>query len=110
MTEQLQRTLSEDELRRLTRTLVLNEPPAEDASVQRPKVRFIADEDTSVLKIMGVAVYALQQRGLQEQAEDLRRLILGGAYELPTDALGLIGNYVRMKIVDKKGEEIGSVG
>ena len=110
MTKELQRTLTEDELRNLTQTLVLTKSPPEDASVQRPKVRFIADEDTSVLKIMGVAVYVLQEKGLQEKAEELRRLILGGAYELPTDALGLIGNYVRMKIVDKKGEEIGSVG
>ena len=110
MTKELERTLTEDELRNLTQTLVLRESLPEDASDRRPKVRYIAEEDSSVLEIMGAAVYALQQRGLQEKADELRRLILGGVCEFPIDALGLIGSYVRMKIVDKEGQEIGSIG
>ena len=110
MTRELERTLTEDELRNLTQTLVLKESPPEGATYHRPKVRYIAEQDTSVLEIMVAAVYALQQRGLQEKADELRRLILGGVCELPVDALGLIGNYVRMKIVDKGGQEIGSIG
>ncbi len=110
MTKDLERTLTEDELRNLTQTLVLRENLPEGPSDRRPKVRYIAKEDTSVLEIMGAAVYALQQRDLQEKADELRRLILGGVCELPIDAFGLIGSYVRMKIVDKDGREIGSLG
>jgi hypothetical protein len=110
MTRELERTLTEDELRNLTQTLVLKESLPETATDHRPKVRYIAEKDTSVLEIMGAAVYALQQRGSQEKADELRRLILGGVCELPVDALGLIGKYVRMKIVDNQGQEIGSIG
>ena len=110
MTEKLEKILSPDELKTLAETLVLTKQPLpEDTADSRPKVRYIATEDTSVLKIMGGVAYALQQRGLQDRAEDLQRLILSGAYETPIDALELIAQYVRLKIVDEQGLEVGDI-
>jgi hypothetical protein len=40
----------------------------------------------------------------------LRMLVLGGSCETPFDALGLIGQYARLAIVDERGNEIGKVG
>lgn len=111
MAENLKKILSQDELKTLAETLVLTRhPPPEDTSDPRPKVRYIATKDTSVLKIMGGVAYALKQRGLQDSAEDLQRLILSGAYETPIDALELIAQYVRLKIVDEQGLEVGDIG
>lgn len=111
MTENLKKILSHDELKTLAETLVLTRQfPPEDAADPRPKVRYIATEDTSVLKIMGGVAYALQQRDLRDKAEELQRLILSGAYETPIDALELISQYVRLKIVDEQGLEVGEIG
>lgn len=111
MREELEKTLNVDELRTLTQTLVINRQAIpEGAPDHRPKVRYIATDGASVIKIMGAAVYALQQKGLSENAEQLRKRILGGDYQTPFDALALIGDYVRLKIVDEEGKEIGDIG
>jgi hypothetical protein len=47
---------------------------------------------------------------LQDRADELRKLVLGGSCETPFDALGLIGQYARLAIVDEEGKEIGKVG
>ena len=109
MTKELERPLTQDELRYLTQTIIVQrESVRDDPAIYRPKVRYIAKKGTSILKIMGGAAYALQQKGLDERADELRRLILSGAYGQPADALELIGNYVRLKIVDEEGKELGS--
>lgn len=111
MTENLKKILSHNELKTLAETLVLTKKPlSEDSSDPRPKVRYIATEDTSVLKIMGGVAYALRRRGLHEQAEELQRLILSGACETPIDALDLIAQYVRLRIVDEQGLAVGEIG
>ena len=111
MTENLKKVLRQDELKTLAETLVLTKQPLpEDTPDPRPKVRYIATEDTSVLKIMGGAAYALEQRDLRDRAEELRRLILSGAYETPIDALELIAQFVRLKIFDEQGFEVGDIG
>jgi hypothetical protein len=110
MTENLEKILSHDELQTLAKTLVLTKKTLhEHTSDPRPKVRYIATEDTSVLKIMSGVAYALRQKGLQDNAEELQRLILSGAYETPLDALELIAQYVRLKIVDEQGLEVGDI-
>jgi len=110
MTKELERKLSMDELKNLTLTILLKKPSLPDsASDSRPKVKYIATKDTSVLKIMGGAVYALQQKGLNYKANELRRLILSGAHAEPADALEIIGDYVRLQVVDAKGRELGSI-
>ena len=107
MMENLKKVLSHDELKTLAETLVLTKQPlAEETSNPRPKVRYIATENTSVLKIMGGVAYALQQRGLRDSAEELQRLILSGAHETPIDALELIAQYVRLRIVDEQGLDV----
>ena len=111
MTKELERALTKDELQNMTQTIVLKKKsPPEGISDRRPKVRYVAAKDTSVLKIMGGAAYALEQRGLHDRANDLRRLILSGTCETPAEALALIGDYVRLKIVDEEGQELGSTG
>lgn len=111
MREKLEKVLAHDELKTLAETLVLTKQPLpEETSDPRPKVRYIATDDTSVLKIMGGVAYALQQRGLRDKAEELQRLILSGAYETPIEALDLISQYARLKIVDEQGLEVGSIG
>ena len=65
--------------------------------------------ETSILKILGAVVEALQQKGLQDKADELRKLILGGSYETSFDALELIGQYARLAIVDEQGKEIGKI-
>lgn len=111
MREKLEKILAHDELKTLAETLVLTKQPLpEETSDPRPKVRYIATDDTSVLKIMGGVAYALQQRGLRDKAEELQRLILSGAYETPIEALDLISQYARLKIVDEQGLEVGSIG
>ena len=110
MTEKLKKILTYVELKTLAETLVLTKQPLpEDTSDSRPKVRYIATDDTSVLKITGGIAYALQQRGLQDKAEEFQRLILSGAYETPIEALELISQYVRLKIVDEQGLEVGNI-
>ena len=111
MAKKLEEILPHDELKILAETLVLTKQALpEDSSDPRPKVRYIATDDTSVLKIMGGVAYALQQRGLHDNAEELQRLILSGAYETPMEALELIAQYVRLKIVDEQGLEVGDIG
>ena len=111
MAENLKKILSSDELKTLAETLVLTKQALPEGTADpRPKVRYIATEDTSVLKIMGGVAYALQQRGLQDNAEELQRLILSGAYETPIEALELISQYARLKIVDEQGLEVGDIG
>ena len=105
MTKELERKLTMGDLKSLTKTILLKKQSLPDsASDSRPKVRYIATKDTSVLKIMGGVVYALQQKGLYGEARELRRLILSGAHGEPVDALGIIGEYVRLKVVDEKEE------
>ncbi len=109
MTKKLERPLTRHELRHLTQTIVMQrESVRDDPAIYRPKVKYIATKGTSILKIMGGAAYALQQKGLDERADELRRLILSGAYDQPADALELMGDYVRLKIVDEEGKELGS--
>ena len=110
MSKGLERTLSEDELRYLTQTIVVKKRPVPEGTPDhRPKVKSITTAEASVVRIMGTAVFALNQKGLTESAEKLRKRILRGDYEQPADALELIGNYGRMKIVDEEGREIGSI-
>ncbi len=110
MTKELERKLSMDELKSVTLTILMKKQPLPDsASDSRPKVRYIATKDTSVLHIMGGAVYALQQKGLYDKATELRRMILGGAHAGPADAIEIIGDYVRLKVVDGKGRELGNI-
>jgi hypothetical protein len=107
----LRRVLSQDELGNLTQTIVVSERPSDEETAEhRPKVKYVATEATSVLKIMSGVVAALQQKGLPDKAEELRRLIMGGAYEEPGDALELIGNYVRLKIVTDENVVLGTIG
>ena len=111
MTEDLKKVLSHNELKTLAETLVLTKQSlAEETSNPRPKVRYIATENTSVLKIMGGVAYALQQGGLRDSAEELKRLILSGAHETAIDALELIAQYVRLKIVDEQGLDVVDIG
>ena len=110
MSSTLDKALSQDELSNLTQTIVLKKvPPAEDTSVYKPKVKYVATQETSILKIMSAVVQVLQLKGLPEKADELRRLILGGAYDEPTQALELMGNYVQLKIVDEKGTRLGEI-
>jgi hypothetical protein len=110
MTSTLEKLLSQAELGDLTQTIRLSKAPsAEGVPDLRPKIKYIAKSDTSVLKIMSGVAFALQQRGLADKANELRKLILGGAYDEPAEALGLIGNYVRLKIVNEQGQELGTI-
>lgn len=78
MTKELERTLSEDDLRLLQQTLVLKrESTVEGTPDLRPKVRYIATDGTSVVRIMGAAVFAMNHKGLSESAAELRKRILG---------------------------------
>src|SRR5210317_866974 len=111
MAEELERPMAEDELGTMTQTITLKKPPLPDGVPDpRPKVRYVTIKETSVLKILGAVVDALQQKGLQDRADELRKLVLGGSCETNLDALELIGQYARLAIVDEEGEEIGKVG
>jgi hypothetical protein len=72
-------------------------------------VKYVTIKKTSVLKILGAVVDALQQKGLQDKADELRKLVLGGSCETNLDALELIGQYARLAIVDEEGKEIGRI-
>jgi hypothetical protein len=99
MIEALERKLTMDELKSLSRTILLKKQSLSDiGSDSRPKVRYIATKERTVLRIMGGAVYAMQQKGLYDKARELRRLIFSGAHADPTDALEIIGDYVRLMI------------
>ena len=66
MTEDLGKILSHHELKTLAETLVLTKQPLpEETSDPMPKVRYIATEDNSVLKIMG-GLLTLSSRGACE--------------------------------------------
>jgi len=111
MSEELERPMSQDELGTLTQTITVKKKSlAEGVPDPRPKVRYVTIKETSMLKILGAVVDALQQKGLQDKADDLRKLVLGGSCETPFDALELIGQYARLAIVDEEGNEIGRVG
>ncbi len=110
MVTDIDRILSQDELKNLTQTITVKQKSLPGSTPDRRiKVRYIATKDTSILKIMGAAVYAMQQKGLHEKANELRKLILSGAYEEQADALELIGKYVRLKITNEEGTELGSL-
>jgi hypothetical protein len=110
MTSTLEKILSHAEIGDLSQTIrVKGMGSAGEVQDRRPKVRYVARSDTSVLKIMGGVAFALRQRGLVEEANELRRLILGGAYDEPGDALSLIGNYVRLQIVNEQGAHLGTI-
>ena len=111
MSEELERPITHNELGTLTQTITVEEQPLADGVPDpRPKVRYVTIKETSVLKILGAVVDALQQKGLQDRANELQKLVLGGSCETPFDALGLIGQYARLAIVDEEGKEIGRVG
>jgi hypothetical protein len=111
MTVELERPMTQDELGTMTQTITVEKKPLPDGVPDpRPKVRYVTIKETSVLKILGAVVDALQQKGLQDKADELRMSVLGGSCETGLDALELIGNYVRLAIVDEEGKEIGSVG
>jgi hypothetical protein len=110
MAEELERPMAEDELGTMTQTITLKKRPLPDGVPDpRPKVKYVAIKKTSVLKILGAVVDALQQKGLQDKADELRKLVLGGSCETNLDALGLIGQYARLAIVDEEGKEIGRI-
>jgi hypothetical protein len=111
MSEELERPMTQDELGTLTQTITVKKRVlAEGVPDPRPKVRYVTIKETSILKILGAVVDALQQKGLQDKADDLRKLVLGGSCETPFDVLELIGQYARLAIVDEEGKEIGRVG
>jgi hypothetical protein len=110
MAEELERPMAEDELGTMTQTITLKKRPLPDGVPDpRPKVKYVAIKKTSVLKILGAVVDALQQKGLQDKADELRKLVLGGSCETNLDALELIGQYARLAIVDEQGKEIGRI-
>ena len=111
MSKELERPMSQDTLGTLTQTITVKKKPLADGVPDpRPKVRYVTIKETSVLKILGAVVDALQQKGLQDKADELRTSVLSGSCETGLDALELIGNYARLAIVDEEGKEIGSVG
>jgi hypothetical protein len=111
MSEELERSMSQDTLGTLTQTITVKKKPlANGLPDPRPKVRYVTIKETSVLKILGAVVDALQQKGLHDKADELKKLVLGGSCDTPFDALGLIGQYARLAIVDEEGKEIGKVG
>jgi len=111
MTKGLTETLTKKELDTLTRTLVLEEPPVPEGTPDiRPKLKYMATAETTILKIMNGAVDVLEQKGMPQRAANLRKIILTGAYgDTPIDAIKAIREYVRLKIIDEEGKEIGSV-
>ena len=110
MAEELERPMTGDELGSMTKTITLKKKPRpEGAPDARPKVKYVTIKETSILKILGAVVDALEQKGLQDKADELRKLILGGSYETSFDALELIGQYARLAIVDEEGKEIGRI-
>ena len=110
MAEELERPMTGDELGSMTQTITLKKKPRpEGVPDPRPKVKYVTIKETSILKILGAVVEALQQKGLQDKADELRKLILGGSYETSFDALELIGQYARLAIVDEQGKEIGKI-
>ena len=110
MAEELERPMAEDELGTMTQTITLKKTPLPDGVPDpRPKVKYVTIKKTSVLKILGAVVDALQQKGLQDKADELRKLVLGGSCETNLDALELIGQYARLAIVDEEGKEIGRI-
>ena len=111
MTKGLTEKLTKEELDTLTRTLVLEEPPVpEGTSVIRPKLKYMATAETTTLKIMNGAAGVLEQKGMPQRAADIRKTILTGAYgDTPIEAMKVIREYVRLKIMDEDGKEIGSV-
>jgi hypothetical protein len=111
MSKDLEKPMTQDTLGTLTQTITVKRKPVADGVPDpRPKVRYVTIKETSVLKILGAVVDALQQKGLQDKADELRKLVLGGSCETPFDALELIGQYARLAIVDEEGKEIGRVG
>jgi len=111
MTVELERPMTQDELGTMTQTITVGKKPLPDGIPDpRPKVRYVTIKKTSILKILGAVVDALEQKGLQDKADELRKLVLGGSYETNLDALELIGQYARLAIVDEEGNEIGKVG
>ena len=110
MAEELEWPMTGDELGSMTQTITLKKKPRpEGVPDPRPKVKYVTIKETSILKILGAVVEALQQKGLQDKADELRKLILGGSYETSFDALELIGQYARLAIVDEQGKEIGKI-
>jgi len=111
MTNVLTETLTRKELNTLTRTLVLEERSVPRGTPDtRPKLKYMATAETTILKIMNGAAGVLEQMGMPERAADLRRIILTGAYgDTPIDAIKVIKEYVRLKIMDEKGKEIASI-
>jgi len=111
MTKGLTETLTRKELGTLNRTLVLEDVPVLEGTPDiRPKLKYMATAETTVLKIMNGAAGVLEQKGMPGRAADLRRIILTGAYgDTPIDAIKAIREYVRLKIMDEEGKEIGSI-
>ncbi len=65
MSEELEKPISQDSLGTLTQTITVEKKPLADGVPDpRPKVRYVTIKDTSVLKILGAVVDALQQKGL----------------------------------------------
>jgi hypothetical protein len=110
MAKTLEKALSPDELKHLADTVVFErESAAESVPEFRPKMRYVATKETTALRIMGGVVSVLQQKGMNDQADELKRLILSGNYDEPADALKLMGDYVRLQIVNEDGEELGTI-
>ena len=74
MSKELERPMSQDTLGTLTQTITVKKKPLADGVPDpRPKVRYVTIKETSVLKILGAVVDALQQKGLQDRADELRK-------------------------------------
>ena len=71
MAEELERPMTGDELGSMTQTITLKKKPRpEGAPDPRPKVKYVTIKETSILKILGAVVEGLQQKDLQDKADE----------------------------------------
>ncbi|MDE6956039.1 MAG: hypothetical protein K2P18_09815 [Oscillospiraceae bacterium] len=63
-------------------------------------------ENGNIFNLMGIASRTLCQHGLEEQADEMRERIMGGECATYYEALGVIGEYVRVTRPGQKARPV----
>lgn len=78
------------------------------AQTEKPECRLI-DEDGNIFNLIGIASRTLRQNGLDEQAKEMQKRIMGDGCESYHAALNIIGEYVTITRPEGQSMEMGGM-
>lgn len=72
-----------------------DKPPAASQQTAKPDCRLIG-ENGNIFNLIGLAAHTLREHGLDSQADEMRKRIMGGGCHDYYEALNIIGDYVNI--------------